>query len=84
MSKPRIFSGMRPTGRLHLGNLLGALDNWVKLQDDYDCVFAVVDWHALTTGYEDTSEIRKNIRDLVIDYLSAGIDPSRSLVNQAI
>ncbi|NLJ59345.1 MAG: tryptophan--tRNA ligase [Firmicutes bacterium] len=80
MSKPRIFSGMRPTGRLHLGNLLGALDNWVKLQDDYDCVFAVVDWHALTTGYEDTSEIRKNIRDLVIDYLSAGIDPSRSLV----
>lgn len=80
MSKPRIFSGMRPTGRLHLGNLLGALDNWVKLQDDYDCVFAVVDWHALTTGYEDTSEIRKNIRDLVIDYLSAGIDPSRSLL----
>jgi tryptophanyl-tRNA synthetase len=80
MSKPRIFSGMRPTGRLHLGNLLGALDNWVKLQDEYECVFAVVDWHALTTGYEDTGEIRENTRNLVIDYLSAGIDPEKSLV----
>lgn len=80
MSKPRVFSGMRPTGRLHLGNLLGALDNWVKLQDKYDCVFAVVDWHALTTGYEDTREIQQNIRDLVTDYLSAGIDPEKSLV----
>ncbi|HAV21168.1 MAG TPA: tryptophan--tRNA ligase [Firmicutes bacterium] len=80
MSKPRVFSGMRPTGRLHLGNLLGALDNWVKLQDEYDCVFAVVDWHALTTGYEDTREIQQNIRDLVTDYLSAGINPEKSLV----
>ena len=80
MSKPRIFSGMRPTGRLHLGNLLGALDNWVRLQDEYECVFAVVDWHALTTGYEDTSEIKENIRNLVIDYLSAGIDPAKSLI----
>ncbi len=80
MSKPRIFSGMRPTGRLHLGNLLGALDNWVRLQDEYDCVFAVVDWHALTTGYEDTGEIQENTRNMVIDYLSAGIDPEKSLV----
>ena len=80
MSKPRIFSGMRPTGRLHLGNLLGALDNWVKLQDEYECVFAVVDWHALTTGYEDTGEIRENTMNLVIDYLSAGIDPEKSLI----
>lgn len=80
MSKPRIFSGMRPTGRLHLGNLLGALDNWVKLQDDYECVFAVVDWHALTTGYEDTGEIRENTGNLVMDYLSAGIDPEKSLI----
>jgi tryptophanyl-tRNA synthetase len=71
---------MRPTGRLHLGNLLGALDNWVRLQDEYECVFAVVDWHALTTGYEDTSEIKENIRNLVIDYLSAGIDPAKSLI----
>ena len=80
MSKPRVFSGMRPTGRLHLGNLLGALDNWVRLQDEYDCVFAVVDWHALTTGYEDTGEIQENTRNMVIDYLSAGIDPEKSLV----
>ncbi|NLS44358.1 MAG: tryptophan--tRNA ligase [Firmicutes bacterium] len=80
MSKPRIFSGMRPTGKLHLGNLLGALDNWVRLQDDYECVFAVVDWHALTTGYEDTDEIRENTENLVIDYLSAGIDPEKSLI----
>jgi tryptophanyl-tRNA synthetase len=71
---------MRPTGRLHLGNLLGALDNWVRLQDEYDCVFAVVDWHALTTGYEDTGEIQENTRNMVIDYLSAGIDPEKSLV----
>jgi len=71
---------MRPTGRLHLGNLLGALDNWVKLQDEYECVFAVVDWHALTTGYEDTGEIRENTMNLVIDYLSAGIDPEKSLI----
>ena len=71
---------MRPTGRLHLGNLLGALDNWVRLQDDYQCVFAVVDWHALTTGYEDTGEIQENTRNMVIDYLSAGIDPEKSLI----
>ena len=80
MSKPRIFSGMRPTGKLHLGNLLGALDNWVRLQDDYECIFAVVDWHALTTGYEDTDEIRENTKNIVIDYLSCGIDPKKSLI----
>lgn len=80
MSKPRIFSGMRPTGRLHLGNLFGALINWVRLQEDYQCFFGVVDWHALTTAYEDTSEIRANTRELVMDYLSAGIDPEKSVV----
>jgi tryptophanyl-tRNA synthetase len=80
MRKGRILSGMRPTGRLHLGNLLGALSNWVKLQDDYECFFAVVDWHALTTGYEDTSSIRENVREVVKDYLAAGIDPERSTV----
>lgn len=80
MAKPRIFSGMRPTGRLHLGNLFGALMNWVRLQDDHQCFFGVVDWHALTTAYEDTSEIRANTRELVIDYLSAGIDPEKSVV----
>ena len=80
MKKGRIFSGMRPTGRLHLGNLMGALANWVKLQDDYECFYAVVDWHALTTGYEDTSMLRQNVREVVMDYVAAGVDPERSTV----
>ena len=75
MKKGRIFSGMRPTGRLHLGNLMGALANWVKLQDDYECFYAVVDWHALTTGYEDTS-MRAERGEVVMDYVVAGVDPS--------
>jgi len=80
LKKGRIFSGMRPTGRLHLGNLMGALANWVKLQDDYECFYAVVDWHALTTGYEDTSMLRQNVREVVMDYVAAGVDPERSTV----
>lgn len=80
MKKGRIFSGMRPTGMLHLGNLVGALANWVRLQDDYECFFAVVDWHALTTGYQDTSMLREHTRQVLIDFLSAGIDPERSVV----
>ncbi|MGE5576600.1 MAG: tryptophan--tRNA ligase [Syntrophothermus sp.] len=78
--KGRVFSGMRPTGQLHLGNYLGALENWVRLQDDYECFFCVVDWHALTTGYEDTTELKGNVREMVIDWLSAGIDPEKSVV----
>ena len=78
MAKQRVLSGMRPTGRLHLGNYLGALDNWVKFQDEYECFFFIADWHALTTDYADTSEIRANIRELAIDMLAAGIDPARS------
>lgn len=80
LKKGRILSGMRPTGRLHLGNYLGALENWVRLQDDYECYFTIVDWHALTTGYEDTSELRGNIREMLLDWLSVGIDPERSTV----
>ena len=80
VKKGRIFSGMRPTGKLHLGNLLGALDNWVKLQDEYECYYAVVDWHALTTGYEDTSELPGNITDMVLDWLAAGLDPDKSVI----
>lgn len=80
MKKGRILSGMRPTGKLHLGNLMGALDNWVRLQDEYECFFAVADWHALTTGYEDTNELRNDTREMVIDWLSAGIDPEKSVV----
>lgn len=77
MSKGRILSGMRPTGALHLGNYFGALENWVKLQNEYDCFFFIADWHALTTGYEDTSMVKNNIDELVVSYLSAGLDPEK-------
>lgn len=80
MKKGTILSGMRPTGALHLGNYFGALENWVKLQDDYECFFFVADWHALTTGYEDTSEIKNNINELVIDWISAGLDPEKCTI----
>jgi tryptophanyl-tRNA synthetase len=75
-----IFSGMRPTGRLHLGNYLGALENWVKLQNEYHCFFGVVDYHALTTGYNKTEELKENIREILIDWFSAGIDPEKSTI----
>lgn len=75
MEKGIMLSGMRPTGALHLGNYFGALENWVQLQKEYDCYFFIADWHALTTAYEDTSDIKKNIDDIVIDWLSAGLDP---------
>ena len=80
MKKGTILSGMRPTGALHLGNYFGALENWVKLQDDYECFFFVADWHALTTGYEDTSEVKNNINELVIDWISAGLDPEKCTI----
>jgi tryptophanyl-tRNA synthetase len=78
MSRPRILSGMRPTGALHLGNYMGALDNWVLLQDRYDCFFGVVDWHSLTTDYADPSSIRENVVEVATDWLAAGLDPARS------
>jgi tryptophanyl-tRNA synthetase len=78
--KKRILSGMRPTGSLHLGNYFGALENWVGLQDEYDCHFFVADWHALTTGYEDTSMLKEYTKDLLIDWLSAGLDPNKSTI----
>ncbi|MDE2181234.1 MAG: tryptophan--tRNA ligase [candidate division NC10 bacterium] len=78
MSKGRVLSGMRPTGRLHLGHLFGALDNWRRLQEAYECFFFVADWHALTTEYADTKSIRENIREMVLDMLAAGIDPSKA------
>jgi len=76
--KGRILSGMRPTGKLHLGNYVGALRNWVSLQDDYDCYFFIADWHALTTDYADTSTIKQSSLEVMIDYLAAGLDPARS------
>jgi tryptophanyl-tRNA synthetase len=78
--RPRILSGMRPTGRLHLGNYLGALQNWVRLQESSDCYFMVADWHALTTDYEHSAEIVPNTHEMVIDWLASGIDPERSPV----
>jgi tryptophanyl-tRNA synthetase len=69
---------MRPTGPLHLGNLMGALDNWVGLQDSYECFFPIVDWHSLTTDYGDTASIRQNILEVATDWLAAGLDPARS------
>ncbi len=79
-AKGRILSGMRPTGRLHLGNWVGALQNWVALQDQWENFHMVADWHALTTGYEHTEEIQQNTYDMVLDWLAAGIDPAKSPV----
>jgi tryptophanyl-tRNA synthetase len=76
--KKRILSGMRPTGPLHLGNLHGALANWVKMQEQYDCFFFIADWHALTSDYEDTTSISGYIRNMLIDWLSAGLSPEKS------
>ena len=76
--KKRILSGMRPTGPLHLGNLLGALANWVKMQDEYDCYFFIADWHALTSDYENTAAIEQNRREIILDWLSAGLTPEKS------
>jgi tryptophanyl-tRNA synthetase len=79
-SRPRVLSGMRPTGKLHLGNYMGALANWVKLQDGYECYFFIADWHALTSDYADTSQILTNTIDVMLDYLAAGLDPERSVL----
>jgi len=71
----RVLSGMRPTGQLHLGNYHGALKNWIELQYQYECYFFIADWHALTTGYEDTSKLEENTWTMVIDWLAAGLNP---------
>jgi tryptophanyl-tRNA synthetase len=79
MTKPkRVLSGMRPTGRLHLGHFFGALSNWLKLQEEYECFFFVADWHALTTHYEDTSSIAENTLQVAMDWLAVGLDPAKS------
>jgi len=77
--RKRVFSGARPTGRQHIGNYLGAIQNYVKLQDEYDCVYCIVDIHALTS-LEDTSQLQTMIRELALDWLAAGIDPNRSVM----
>lgn len=76
----RIVSGMRSTGRLHLGHYLGVIQNWVNLQNDNECYFFVADWHALTTKYDNTKSLRQDVIDVVIDWLAAGIDPEKSTI----
>ncbi len=78
--KQKIMSGMRPTGKLHLGHYLGVIDNWVKLQDEYDCYFSVADWHALTTKYDKTENLRQDTIDVVTDWLACGIDPNKATI----
>jgi tryptophanyl-tRNA synthetase len=78
--KKRVLSGMQTTGKLHLGNLLGALNNWVSMQDEFDCYYFAADWHALASSYEDTSELADNLVDLGVNWLSAGLDPEKSVL----
>lgn len=76
----RVLSGMQPSGPLHLGNLIGALSNWVRLQNKYECYFFVADWHALTTGYSNPSQIKEHTIDLLMNFIAAGLDPEKSTI----
>lgn len=80
MEKQRVLSGMRPSGKLHLGNLAGALENWKKLQEEYDCFFFAADWHALTTEYSNPEIIAESIQEMFLDWLSVGLDPQKSVL----
>jgi tryptophanyl-tRNA synthetase len=80
VAKRRLLTGDRPTGALHLGHYVGSLENRVRLQDEYECFFIIADFHVLTTAYEDPSGVQQNVRELVLDYLSVGIDPSKSTI----
>lgn len=76
--RPRVLSGMRPTGKLHIGHYVGALENWVRLQSQYECFFFVADWHALTTDYADTSRVKQNTIEMALDWLASGLDPEQA------
>ncbi len=78
--KQRVVSGMRPSGRLHIGHYHGVLENWVKMQDSYDCLFFVADWHSLTTEYADTAGVAQSIREMVLDWVAFGLDPEKCVV----
>jgi tryptophanyl-tRNA synthetase len=78
--KKKVLSGMRPTGRLHLGHYFGALQNWIKLQSEYDCYYMSSDWHALTTNYSDVSKINENTLEMIADWIAAGIDPQKTVL----
>tara|TARA_Y100000588_G_C14221224_1_gene911067 strand:+ start:33 stop:1040 length:1008 start_codon:yes stop_codon:yes gene_type:complete len=79
-NRPRVVSGMRPTGKLHLGHLVGALSQWAELQDKYECMYFVADWHALTSEYGDTSQLSTYVIDNVTDWIAAGIDPEQTTI----
>jgi len=80
MTKERVLSGMQSSGRVHIGNLVGAIQNWVRLQDEYECYYFVADWHALTTGYADPRAIRESVNDLLVNFLAAGLDPGKCTI----
>ncbi len=80
MTKDRVLSGMQSSGKVHLGNLVGAIQNWVKLQDTYDCYYFVADWHALTTGYANPAALHDSVNDLLINFLAAGLDPDKCTI----
>lgn len=80
MSKPIVLSGIQPSGKLHIGNLVGALQNWVKLQEKYECYYFIADWHALTSQYADTSQLKEYIKDVLVNCLAAGLDPDKATI----
>lgn len=80
MQKLRVLSGMQPSGGMHIGNLIGALQNWIKLQEENECFFFVADWHAISTNYENTNDIKENIKQMLINWLACGLDPAKSTI----
>ena len=80
MQKMRVLSGMQPSGGMHIGNLIGALQNWIKLQEENECFFFVADWHAISTNYENTNDIKENIKQMLINWLACGLDPAKSTI----
>jgi tryptophanyl-tRNA synthetase len=80
MTKERVLSGMQASGRVHIGNLVGAIQNWVRLQDKYECYYFVADWHALTTGYANPQAVRESVNDLLVNFLAAGLDPDKCTI----
>ncbi len=82
VAKKIVLSGMQPSGMMHVGNLIGALQNWVKIQDDYDCHYFIADWHALTSQYADTTRLKDYVQDVLVNCLAAGLDPDKSTIFQ--
>ena len=80
MPKQRVLSGIQPSGRLHIGNLVGALQNWVRLQEQYECYYFIADWHALTSQYADTSQLKEFVKDVLVNCLAAGLDPQKATI----